>query len=181
MRSESSATMRCVSLALIASLLLAGCGRTYIFGPDQMPVIADGELHLREFQRSHAPLSSFAIERIGLRHHADNGLLRTPTEQEFAALVAGHPLDVHTIEVDVDASHAHWRDYGLAGAGVGVTLGLVASLSQDNDALFGNSNSLMLLGSLTLGFAGFLAGLIGGSLAAPDMIDMRYQHNPEFD
>ena len=90
------------------------------------------------------------------------------------SLLEGRALDVYAVEIDVDASEIHWRDYGLGGAGIGVSLALIGNLSDDNNALFAGNDAVMLFGTAVLGVIGFLAGLIGGSLAAPDFVDMRY-------
>jgi len=166
--------MRWLSVAVITALLLTGCNRTFIFGPDQMPKISEGQLHLREVERSHAPVDSFEINRVGLRHLSAPNLLTAPDEAEYAALLEGRPLAVHSIEIDVDASHVHWRDYGLGGAGVGITLAVLSNLNKDRDGLFTNNQSAMVLVTVMTGVVGFLAGLIGGTLASPDVIDMRY-------
>ena len=176
MTTVRSATTRCLSVLLIASLVAAGCSRTYIYGPERMPEMTQRTLQVRSLANSHGPIESFEIERIGLRHLAQPGLLRAPTNAEYNALINQSPLDVYTIEIDVDASTVHWRDYGLGGVGIGMTAALVSNLS-DEGGLFQDGNGMALLGSITVGFVGFLTGLIVGSLAAPDVIDTRFSES----
>ena len=180
MATAHKATMRYLSVLVIASLCCAGCTRTYIFGPDQMPKISDRTLEVRTFQRSHAPIDSFDIERIGLRHLSQPSVLRAPNDAEYAALLKGDSLAVHSIEIDVDASTVHWRDYGLGGVGIGMSAALVANLSGDG-GLLQESNGMALLGTMSIGFVGFLTGLIVGSLAAPDVIDTRFTDSDPLD
>jgi hypothetical protein len=179
MQSHHSTFMRAVSIAAVCAFLLAGCTQTYIYSSDQMPKIVKGNLLVRDFERSHAATDSYEIDRVGVRHASVPGLLRAPTEAELNALLSGGTLDNYVIELDVDTSRTHWRDYGLGGAGIGVSLGVVASLSEQNNNLFGDSQLGLLFVSVLLGSMGFMAGLIGGSLTAPDFVDMRYTE--EFD
>jgi hypothetical protein len=175
MESRHSTFTRALVVAVLCPFLLAGCTRTYVYGSGQMLKISEGRLHVREFQRSHAPPDSFEVERIGVRHLSDPGLLRAPTNDELDDLLSGRALDAHIIEFDVDVGLSHWRDYGLGGAGVGVSLGLLSSLSREtNSIFFGDSQAGVLILSVMLASVGFMAGLIGGSLAAPDVVDMRY-------
>jgi len=178
-KSGHSMVMRAVSVAVLCAFVLAGCNRTYIYSSARMPKISEGALQVRAFERSHAPVNSYAIERIGVRHLSNPNFLRAPTDQELSDLMEGRPLDAHIIEIDVDASTAHWRDYGLSGAGVGLSLAMLSGLAIEDNIGFVGPQAQVLLLSILLGGSGFLTGLIAGTLTAPDAVDMRYPQGYE--
>lgn len=172
MSDKRSALTRAVAMVLIGSLVLAGCGRTYVYGSQNMPKIVDGAIEVRSFKRSHAPIERYDIERIGIRQLADPQVLRQPTKPELDALLARTPLHVHSVEIDVDASAAHWRDYGLGGAGIGISLVTIANLSSE-ESPFADNQAGLVLGSVLMGGLGFLTGLMVGTMAGPSVVDLR--------
>lgn len=178
MQSRHSTWIRTVSIAATCALAMAGCTQTYVYSSARMPTIKAGHLIVRDLERSHGTTNSFEIDRVALRDAASPNFLRAPTDLELDTLLSGGTLDNHIIELDVDSTRTHWRDHGLAGAGLGVSLGILSTLSRDNNNLFGDSQLGLLLVSVMLGSMGFLAGIIGGTLSAPDFVDMR--HTQEF-
>jgi hypothetical protein len=122
----------------------------------------------------HGPTDSYSIERIGVRRSANPYLLTMPTTGEMGDIVNRRSTTLQTVEIDVGTTGQIWRDYGLAGAGAGMTIGLLAGAAAGENGSFASDGSIVLLITVLLGINGLLAGATVGALTSPRMVDRRY-------
>jgi hypothetical protein len=135
---------------------------------------------MQTVQAPHGPTDSYTIERIGVRRTANPYLLTAPTAQEMDEILAHRSTTLTTVEIDVGTAGQIWRDYGLAGAGVGMTIGIIAGAAAGDSESFGNGTGFMLLMVTLLGFNGLLLGATSGALMSPRVVDRRFAPNSAY-
>ena len=165
---------RALALLLACTLVSWGCTRTYIFHPNKVPTIDHGELLMQSTAAPHSPTNAYSIERIAVRTRAHPYQLVAPSQAQLDAIVAQNALDLQTVEIDVGMTGHIWRESGLAGAGVGMTLGLIIASTAGVDDSFGSDSGFQLLITSAFAFWGLLIGASSGALMSPAVVDKRF-------
>ncbi len=144
--------MRTALAAGLGLLLMPACSHTYIYGDTVTPTFERGRLVVSKRSGD----ETYAIRRIGVTSVDDPFSFRAPTDEELELMRAGEmPPDVGSMHVVVDNAGELWRDWGLAGFGIGATLVMAA---------VGLSGAFEPNGSdavLTLPFTILFASLVG--------------------
>lgn len=163
-------------LEVAAALLtaLGGCTHTYIYGGDTPPTFERGRLVVDdEHERER-----FTVRRVGVSDVDQPWTFRRPTADELAELRAGVvPDSISTVRVDVDNSGLLWRDYGLAGFGIGSSLVLallgLTGVVDPSDSGSGLSLPLSFLVASVAGLEFMVIGLGLGVGIEGSETDMR--------
>jgi len=169
-----------IAWAAVAALLAPGlgaCTHTYIYGGDAAPTFERGRLVVDD---DDAERERFTIRRVGVSDVAQPWTFRRPTADELAQLRAGVlPDNLSTVRIDVDNSGQLWRDYGMAGFGIGATtvlalLGL-SGLVDPSESGNGLSLPLTFLIASVAGLEFMVIGLgLGVGIESPET-DMRFR------
>ena len=137
---------------IVATVALAGCTHTYIYGESAPPVLERGKLVVPKRSGN----DSYSVRRIGVTSLDDPFNYRAPTDDELAAVRAGTmPEGVASMRIEVDNAGTLWRDWGLAAFGIGASL-VFAGVGLSGAVEPGQAEF-----SLTLPFTILLASLAG--------------------
>lgn len=162
----------------MASLLLAtGCSHAYLYGRHAPPTLERGALVVPTTKGD----ERFSVRRIAVSGPDSPLSYRLPTDDELAEIRAGAvPDGVHTLRIDVDNSAVLWRDYALAGFGVGAStvlllVGLTGAFEPGNSGDFALTLPFTLLFAAVAGAEFMLFGLGIGAALESGETDMRYR------
>ncbi len=164
-----------VAAALVASS--TACTHTYLFGNERGPELRGGDLVVP--QRSGGD-ERFSVRNITVSTTEYPFSFRPPTPDERVLLDEGRvPETIHTVRVEVDNGAAIWRDYGLAGFGIGASLvmaalGMTAVIEPSGES-GGVSMPMAILFASGVGLEFMLIGVGLGVGFEDSATDMRYR------
>ncbi len=174
MRGATAVKTTAVVAALLA--MTTACTHTYLFGSERAP----------EFERGDLVVPKRAgDERVSVRNIVVSTTefpfsFRSPTPDERQLLREGVvPETIHTVRVEVDNAAAVWRDWGLAGFGIGASIVMAAlgmtAVIEPNDARAGVSLPMAILFASAVGAEFMLIGVGLGVGLEDSATDMRYR------
>ena len=148
-----------------------GCTQTYVFHPNQVPPIKDGDMIMKIVEAPHSPSAAFPIIHMGVRRHSDPSRIAWPSVTEMDAIGAGDVQGLQVVEVTVDTTAKLWRDHGLVWGGAAVST--VLGVGQLND--FDGINFIVAsLVAVVVGVEMTLLGTLQAAIFAPDVVVVSY-------
>lgn len=168
---------RCTSMVVSACLIAGGCSHAYLYGRHAPPTLDRGDLVVPTRKGD----ERFTVKRMGVSGPEAPLSFRVPTADELAEIRAGVvPDSVHTLRIDVDNSGVLWRDWALAGFGVGAStvllmIGLSGAIEPGGGDGFALTLPFTMLFAAVAGTEFMLFGLGIGAALESGQTDMRYR------
>lgn len=177
MRDAAAVRRSPLAVAAMATVAMtSACTHTYLFGNERGPTLERGDLVV--------PKRS-GDERLSVRNLTVSTIeypfsFRPPTPDERELLREGVvPETIHTVRVEVDNGAAIWRDWGLAGFGIGASIVMAAlgmtAVIEPNDATGGVSMPMAILFATAVGAEFMFIGVGLGVGLEDSATDMRYR------